>query len=818
MKLRRIRKRDGREVPFDKTKISDAVSRAQAAVGAPDPHFAAEVADIVEMALLRRHAAAEGRHAAGESVPGIEEIQDLVEQALIELGHAAVAKAYILYRDRRARIRGALEVRGEPADSALRDAHATPPAAATGADAASRRRGLPRVQVSGGVTTWSKGRIVVALMSEADLPRATAEHVAARVEERVFDSGLKRISTGLIRELVDNELVDQGLAQALRRQRPVVVPRHDVRRLLAEPAAFATRAALPPGVAGREPLGSESPAETLGGALLARYAVEDILPESVAELHLAGELGFEDLERAHLALTQSVPCELLRASEGGARSAFELLEEVARLAQRTSYGVVIEDAEVVLQSLVRGARGTARAGGAALPSWLLALSAVARGAGRAIDLSFGPLAPARERASSGGRASGAATMPAWLPRLCEELAELAADADRPRLPRLFLGSDDLALLAQDEPGVRDALERLLAQGLVVPGWSVAGERCVAPGLTRAWRERGALVCGGACALNLARAARRAGPWREDALLENVARLLEGALDGLAALQEFQRRERWLDGAPRGLVRGRVSYAIVPVGMREALRLVADGELRPEQAARLHSFLAEAVQRFSKQRGLPVVLTPWFGERSALRFAQLDREFFQASQALLFDPGERAGAPGGAAVYSTGLDLSPAAGAPNIAGSALEAAQAALCAAQKSGALHPPQLLRALAHGAHDERPSVLAAWERLERVRSRLRSGAWALYALPPADGDAGSVAERHASASPSLYESEHARGPAVPAAPLRHADDPLAHATHEPADDSFHEPTFASDAGSGAPHVPAAQAAAVNAVPREET
>jgi hypothetical protein len=82
----------------------------------------------------------------------------------------------------------------------------------------------------------------------------------------------------------------------------------------------------------------------------------------------------------------------------------------------------------------------------------------------------------------------------------------------------------------------------------------------------------------------------------------------------------------------------------------------------------------------------------------------------------------------------------------VAGSALEAAEAALCAAQKSGALHPPQIVRALAQGAHEERSSVLAAWERLERTRSRLRSGAWALYALPPP------AAGEPAAESPDLY------------------------------------------------------------------
>ena len=43
--------------------------------------------------------------------PGIEEIQDTVEKVLIETGHARTAKAYILYRDRRARIRQSLQVR-----------------------------------------------------------------------------------------------------------------------------------------------------------------------------------------------------------------------------------------------------------------------------------------------------------------------------------------------------------------------------------------------------------------------------------------------------------------------------------------------------------------------------------------------------------------------------------------------------------------------------------------------------------------------------------------------------------------------------------
>ncbi|MEO6708377.1 MAG: ATP cone domain-containing protein, partial [Planctomycetota bacterium] len=143
MSTERVRKRDGREVPFDETKIRDAVQRALVAVGEGDQSFASEVAGVVRLALQNRRAAT----AAGgaDEAPSIEEIQDLVEHALIELGRASVAKAYILYRDRRSKVREVLEVHRSP----------TPGLRA------------PRVRPSeeGASAPWSKSRIVAALMN-----------------------------------------------------------------------------------------------------------------------------------------------------------------------------------------------------------------------------------------------------------------------------------------------------------------------------------------------------------------------------------------------------------------------------------------------------------------------------------------------------------------------------------------------------------------------------------------------------------------------------------------------------------------------------
>ncbi|HHX26625.1 MAG TPA: anaerobic ribonucleoside-triphosphate reductase [Firmicutes bacterium] len=93
-----IRKRDGRIVRFDKAKITYAIYKAQLAVGQDNMNRAEtlteKVLDYLEEELVG-------------AIPTVEGIQDIVERVLIEAGHAKVAKSYILYRDKRTRIRDA---------------------------------------------------------------------------------------------------------------------------------------------------------------------------------------------------------------------------------------------------------------------------------------------------------------------------------------------------------------------------------------------------------------------------------------------------------------------------------------------------------------------------------------------------------------------------------------------------------------------------------------------------------------------------------------------------------------------------------------
>jgi ribonucleoside-triphosphate reductase len=108
--VKQVVKRSGAVEAYDRYKIFGAVGRAFDAVRKGNPEGGSALADLSPEerdgrteAVTRKVEALldtmmSGRHP--NSIPAIEEIQDLVESALIDLRETAVAKAYILYRAR----------------------------------------------------------------------------------------------------------------------------------------------------------------------------------------------------------------------------------------------------------------------------------------------------------------------------------------------------------------------------------------------------------------------------------------------------------------------------------------------------------------------------------------------------------------------------------------------------------------------------------------------------------------------------------------------------------------------------------------------
>ena len=96
-KIQSVIKRNGARVDFNQLRINNAIYRAAVSVGGRNFELAQQLGAQVTKILEERY--------APDEAPSVEEIQDVVEKVLIENGHAKVAKAYILCREERTRIR-----------------------------------------------------------------------------------------------------------------------------------------------------------------------------------------------------------------------------------------------------------------------------------------------------------------------------------------------------------------------------------------------------------------------------------------------------------------------------------------------------------------------------------------------------------------------------------------------------------------------------------------------------------------------------------------------------------------------------------------
>lgn len=169
-----VRKRDGKSEPFQKTKIADCFRSAILAAGESSPTTARELADAVTTFI----------HGSRHGQPlRTRQIAALLLRVLEETGHphsAAAMRAHTQQRDRRRRRLQVLAWK------------------------ASVGRIVPR--------RWNKSVLVNRLQKTYGLEPLVSRLVAARVEEVVLALNLRLVTGGLIRELVDCELMAWGLA------------------------------------------------------------------------------------------------------------------------------------------------------------------------------------------------------------------------------------------------------------------------------------------------------------------------------------------------------------------------------------------------------------------------------------------------------------------------------------------------------------------------------------------------------------------------------------------------------------------------------
>ena len=94
--FKEVRRRDGRRVAFDDLKIRNAIEKAGKASGEFD-RFESELLTLQVIKVLT--------HSYRGGVPGIEQIQDIVEHVLISANYFKTVRAYIIYREQHEKLR-----------------------------------------------------------------------------------------------------------------------------------------------------------------------------------------------------------------------------------------------------------------------------------------------------------------------------------------------------------------------------------------------------------------------------------------------------------------------------------------------------------------------------------------------------------------------------------------------------------------------------------------------------------------------------------------------------------------------------------------
>ena len=104
-KITKVQKRDGTIDDWDQSRITDVIFKALTATNQGDGRKSKRISNRVVQILNRRF--------KGEEIPKVEQIQDIVEEVLILENLVETAKAFILYREQRRRVREAVAVTDE---------------------------------------------------------------------------------------------------------------------------------------------------------------------------------------------------------------------------------------------------------------------------------------------------------------------------------------------------------------------------------------------------------------------------------------------------------------------------------------------------------------------------------------------------------------------------------------------------------------------------------------------------------------------------------------------------------------------------------
>lgn len=135
------------------------------------------------------------------------------------------------------------------------------------------------------INLWDKEKIVDSLILETDATPELARHIADQVEQRIVAGGMSKVTTSIIRELVDLELLELGLGTMHEKHSHLGLPMYDVEQIILKANKENSNTTHNP----------ESINLTLAETLLKEYALRRVFSDDVSRAHMMGDIHLHDL-------------------------------------------------------------------------------------------------------------------------------------------------------------------------------------------------------------------------------------------------------------------------------------------------------------------------------------------------------------------------------------------------------------------------------------------------------------------------------------------------------------------------------------------
>lgn len=179
------------------------------------------------------------------------------------------------------------------------------------------------------INIWDKSKIVDSLVKEANASLALANQIADAVEEKILDSNFGTVTTSIIRELIDLELIQRNLTMMHKKHSHLGLPMYDVEQIILNANKENSNTTHNP----------ESINLTIAEAILKEFALRKVFNEDVALAHLMGDIHLHDLGfivRPYTYMGDSV----VLANKGGGT---ERLQSIKQLYEELPFEIPAEE-------------------------------------------------------------------------------------------------------------------------------------------------------------------------------------------------------------------------------------------------------------------------------------------------------------------------------------------------------------------------------------------------------------------------------------------------------------------------------------------